>query len=87
MEFADGMVRGEGSDDIGEFLVEGSYHSTDERVQIGWIKTYTQGHSLLYIGSFDGAWIHGHWELEGGYVGDSFGFAPAAMVGNEEDWR
>lgn len=78
MEFADGHVRGEGSDEVGPFRIEGQYDSAGDAVRLGWIKTYEAGHSVLYLGAFDGTWIEGAWELEG-YPGDGFGFcAPGA---------
>jgi hypothetical protein len=77
MEFADGMVRGDGDDDIGPFRIEGQYHGDGEAVRIGWIKTYQNGHSVLYLGDYDGRWIRGTWTLQGG-PSDRFGFAAAA---------
>lgn len=74
MEFADGMLRGEGNDGIGPFRIEGQYCSEGDAVRVGWIKTYDGGHSVLYLGSFDGGWILGTWALQGD-VGDGFGFA------------
>jgi len=86
MEFADGMVRGEGTDMIGPFRIEGEYRETDGEVRVGWIKTYERGHSVLYVGTFDGTQIHGHWEFGSGYGGgnESFGFSPEhAFLGIE----
>jgi hypothetical protein len=75
MEFADGIVRGEGADGIGTFVIEGEYRSAGPRdLRIGWIKTYSQAHSVLYLGSFDGERIRGKWEI-GGW-GDQFEFRP-----------
>jgi hypothetical protein len=75
MEFADGIVRGEGADRIGTFVIEGEYRAGGaNEVRIGWIKTYTNAHSVLYLGVFDGARIRGRWEI--GHFGDRFEFAP-----------
>jgi hypothetical protein len=82
MEFADGMVRGEGGDELGPFRIEGQYRRDGDEVRIGWIKTYRGGHSVLYLGSWDGTWIRGTWALQGG-PSDAFGFAPAAVVAAE----
>jgi hypothetical protein len=74
MEFADGMVRGEGGDALGAFRIEGRYRNDHGAFRIGWIKTYDGGHSVLYLGGLDAAGIRGHWELEGGH-GDRFALA------------
>ncbi|MBK8095589.1 MAG: hypothetical protein IPK26_00670 [Planctomycetes bacterium] len=74
MEFADGMVRGDGLDMIGTFKIEGQYRHDGGIARVGWIKTYDGGHSVLYMGTFDGRWILGEWELSGHT--DGFGFAP-----------
>lgn len=82
MEFADGLVRGEGQDDIARFRIEGTYHRDGNTLRIGWIKTYEAGHSVLYLGATDGAWIRGRWELSDGY-GEGFAFAPASIADDE----
>jgi hypothetical protein len=75
MEFADGIVRGEGADGIGTFVIEGEYRADGaNEVRIGWVKTYTNAHSVLYLGVFDGTRIRGKWEI--GRLGDRFEFAP-----------
>jgi hypothetical protein len=75
MEFADGIVRGEGADGIGTFLIEGEYRAVGpHELRIGWIKTYTDAHSVLYQGVFDGIRIRGKWEI--GPLGGSFEFVP-----------
>lgn len=77
MEFADGIVRGDGADGIGTFKIEGEYRTVSTReVRIGWIKTYTNAHSVLYMGVFDGERIRGNWDLSFGF-GDQFEFAPS----------
>ena len=79
MEFADGIVRGDGRDGIGPFRIEGSYRSEAGVVRVGWIKTYDRGHSVLYLGVVEQGWIRGDWELTRGY-GDAFGFRPEHLV-------
>lgn len=86
MEFADGMVRGDGGDQLGPFRIEGQYRRDGDEVRIGWIKTYRGGHSVLYQGSWDGSWIRGTWALQGG-ISDAFGFAPAAVADANEAHR
>lgn len=82
MEFADGMVRGEGRDGIGPFRIEGEYLRDGSGTRVGWIKTYDRGHSVLYLGTYDGRWIRGAWELQGGH-GDNFAFAPERVAAEE----
>jgi hypothetical protein len=76
IEFADGMLRGEGSDGLGTFRVEGQFQRDGDVVRVGWIKTYDRGHSVLYLGTHDGAAIRGHWQLDSGWR-DRFELAPA----------
>lgn len=74
MEFADGMLRGDGVDRIGTFRIEGQYRHDGGIARVGWIKTYDGGHSVLYMGTFDGRWILGRWDVTA--ASDNFGFAP-----------
>jgi hypothetical protein len=75
MEFADGIVRGEGADGIGTFVIEGEYRvNGPQELRIGWIKTYTNAHSVLYLGNYDGVRIQGTWKI--GNWGDNFEFFP-----------
>jgi hypothetical protein len=82
MEFADGIVRGEGEDRIGSFRIEGQYRLEGDLIRIGWIKTYEGAHSVLYLGAYDGTEILGDWEVQGG-IGSRFGFAPAPVAPKE----
>lgn len=63
LEFADGIVRGDGRDDLGTFTIEGDYRAADGEVRLGWIKTYDGAHSVLYLGRFDGLAIGGEWSI------------------------
>ena len=66
LELADGLVRGDGVDEIGTFTLDGEYRVDEEGVRIGWVKTYDGAHSVLYVGEVDGAAIRGTWSLTGG---------------------
>lgn len=72
LEFADGLVRGDGVDDLGTFTLEGEYRAHLGEVRLGWIKTYDGAHSVLYLGSLHGGTILGDWRVQGGFTG---GFA------------
>lgn len=86
MEFADGLVRGHGEDDIGSFRIEGIYRCEAGELRIGWIKTYDGGHSVLYLGQRRGDWIEGGWSLRRetrGSMDGGFGFAPERLFSPE----
>src|SRR5262249_54807964 len=75
LEFADGLVRGDGADSLGTFILEGEYRIAGSEVRIGWIKTYDGAHSVLYLGALSDERIVGHWTLPGGR--GEFALAPA----------
>ncbi len=75
LEFADGIIRGDGVDGIGVFSIEGEYRVEESAVRMGWIKTYEGAHSVLYLGVLRWDVIEGSWELPG-YRG-SFALSPA----------
>lgn len=63
LEFADGVVRGDGRDGLGPFTAEGEYRVDEGEVRVGWVKTYDGAHSVLYLGALrDGALV-GRWEI------------------------
>lgn len=66
LEFADGLIRGDGADGLGPFKLEGEYRRHDGAVRLGWIKTYDGAHSVLYLGVAEAGAIHGTWRLPGG---------------------
>jgi len=65
LEFADGIIEGDGVDGIGSFLIEGEYRVDRNEVRAGWIKTYKGRHSVLYLGTLQKGRIVGQWELTG----------------------
>lgn len=70
LEFADGIMRGRGSDEIGDFRIEGEFRLVDGTMRLGWIKTYDRAHSVLYLGTIEDGRIVGTWDIGGS--GDSF---------------
>jgi hypothetical protein len=66
LEFADGLMRGDGTDGLGTFTIEGEYRVEDGDVRLGWIKTYDGAHSVLYLGTLENNRISGRWTLIGG---------------------
>lgn len=75
LEFADGLIRGDGSDGIGPFTIEGEYRVDAGEVRMGWIKTYNGAHSVLYLGKLEEGRIVGKWKLS--MMTGSFALAPA----------
>ena len=65
LEFADGLMRGDGFDDISAFTIEGEYRVEGEDVRLGWIKTYEEAHSVLYLGTMRRDRVVGKWDLHG----------------------
>jgi len=58
--FADRIVSGDGSDDIGHFVVTGQFDCTKDECY--WTKTYIGRHDVYYRGFRDGKGIWGLWE-------------------------
>ncbi len=63
LEFADGLVRGEGRDSLGTFTADGEYRVEGDVVRLGWIKTYDGAHSVLYLGELCRGAIVGTWRI------------------------
>jgi len=61
--FSGGILAGDGVDDIGSFLINGSY---DQSGGCRWIKTYIGSHDVTYSGARDGNGIAGTWQLQFG---------------------
>jgi hypothetical protein len=75
LEFADGIIRGDGRDDIGIFYIDGEYRFSQQGVRLGWIKTYDGAHSVLYVGQLRDIEIVGSWKLSG--LTGRFAISPA----------
>jgi hypothetical protein len=76
LEFADGLVRGDGRDGLGVFTVDGEYRVEGAQVRLGWVKTYEGSHSVLYLGKLEAHQIVGRWSLSAFNTG-SFLLSPA----------
>ena len=59
--FSQGILAGDGLDDVGSFLINGSYDR--ESGACRWIKTYIGAHDVTYSGARDGNGIAGTWQL------------------------
>ena len=78
LEFADGLVRGDGVDLIGTFTLDGEYRVEEGVIRIGWIKTYDGAHSVLYLGILENGAITGRWRIY--WVEDRFVLEPERDV-------
>ncbi len=61
LTFACGAISGEGSDDIGRFVIQGRYDAPNRECH--WTKTYVGGHGVFYRGFREGKGIWGLWEI------------------------
>ena len=59
--FSRGILAGDGVDDVGSFLINGSYDQ--ESGVCRWTKTYIGAHDVAYTGARDGNGIAGTWQL------------------------
>ncbi len=79
LEFADGLVRGDGVDAIGTFTCDGEYRVDRGTLRLGWVKTYDGAHSVLYLGALERGAIVGTWNVDGWK--DAFALEPARTMG------
>ena len=61
LEFSAGSVSGDGTDDIGRFLIRGKYNTLNRECH--WTKTYPGSHDVYYRGFREGKGIWGTWEI------------------------
>lgn len=61
LEFASGFLSGNGTDDIGPFLIRGRYDAVAGECY--WQKHYLGAHSVFYRGFREGKGIWGTWEI------------------------
>ena len=61
LTFADGVVSGDGKDDISCFLIKGRYDAANGECY--WTKTYIGAHDVFYRGFREGKGIWGTWEI------------------------
>ncbi len=61
LTFANGLMSGDGVDDVGRFLIKGKYDTA--RHECYWTKTYVGAHDVFYRGFREGKGIWGTWEI------------------------
>ena len=84
LTFANGVMSGDGSDDVGRFLIKGRYDTGN--AECHWTKSYIGAHDVFYRGFRQGKGIWGTWEIT---VRDHGGFHiwPKGIVGGDIDER
>ncbi len=61
LSFAGGKMSGDGSDDVGCFILRGQYDT--HSLECWWTKTYVGAHDVFYRGFREGKGIWGTWEI------------------------
>ena len=61
LTFANGLMSGDGRDDVGTFLIKGRYDSAS--AECHWTKSYLGAHDVYYRGFREGKGIWGTWEI------------------------
>ncbi len=61
LNFASGTITGEGTDDIGPFVIRGRFDLKSRECY--WTKTYVGGHDVYYRGFRERKGIWGTWEI------------------------
>ena len=61
LTFSQGVVTGDGNDDVGPFLIKGRYDPAS--LECHWTKTYLGSHDVFYRGFREGKGIWGPWEI------------------------
>lgn len=63
LTFADGVIRGAGWDNVGEFVIKGCYDLATREVR--WTKKYAGKHNVYYRGFREGVGIWGTYQMPG----------------------
>ncbi|MCX7887116.1 MAG: hypothetical protein N3B01_07700 [Verrucomicrobiae bacterium] len=61
LTFANGVMSGEGNDDIGMFVIRGRYDPVSKECH--WTKSYVGAHDVFYQGVREGRGIWGTWSI------------------------
>jgi hypothetical protein len=70
LSFANGVVDGAGTDDLGLFIIEGSYDA--QNLELNWKKSYPGQKDASYRGFREGRGIWGVWSVDAGTAGGGF---------------
>jgi hypothetical protein len=86
LEFNNGIMKGDGADGIGSFIISGNYSA--QSGECSWVKQYVGRHAVNYIGYRDGKGIWGNWTLansKGGFHIWPLSEGPALEITQEAD--
>ena len=61
LKFADGLMTGDGIDDVAPFLISGKYDTAN--LECHWTKTYPGSHDVASLGFREGKGIWGTWQI------------------------
>ncbi len=61
LSFTQGVLSGDGNDDVGRFLIKGRYDTVSRECY--WTKSYLGAHEVFYRGFREGKGIWGTWEI------------------------
>ena len=61
LNFKNGVINGDGTDDVGRFHIRGRYETGTRECH--WTKTYIGAHDVFYRGFREGKGIWGTWEI------------------------
>ncbi len=82
LTFAQGVIRGDGADDVGRFFIQGHYEAASGECY--WTKSYVGAHDVFYRGFREGKGIWGTWELALHYHGGFHIWPRQAGSGEQE---
>ena len=83
LTFCNHTISGDGSDDIGQFVITGRFDETSGECY--WTKAYIVGHDVYYRGFREGKGIWGLWELPNESGG--FHIWPLGQGEGEQDYE
>jgi len=83
LAFCNHTISGDGSDDIGQFVITGRFDETNGECY--WTKAYIAGHDVYYRGFREGKGIWGLWELPSESGG--FHIWPLGQGEGEQDYE
>ena len=75
MSFADGKIKGEGTDYVGPWVSQGDYDLSTGICS--WVKQYIGKHQVVYSGKIGPNGIMGHWEIS--FITGQFHIWPKGM--------
>jgi hypothetical protein len=62
LHFSNGVIRGAGIDNPGQFVIDGVYDDVNQ--QVSWSKRYVRQNSVRYQGTYSNSEITGVWSLD-----------------------